>query len=53
MKHILVIADIVRGIGITLIAILYFSDALTISNVFLITVVLSLASAFLIHLLLP
>jgi MFS family permease len=46
LKHILVIADITRGIGLILIGLLYLGDKLTISNVFLITISISLASAF-------
>lgn len=46
LKHVLVIADAVRGVGIVLLGLLYFTNSLTLSSVFLITVVISLASAF-------
>ncbi len=46
LKHVLIIADVVRGIGITLLGILYLNDSLTLVSVFSVTVVVSLASAF-------
>ncbi len=46
IKYVLVIADITRGIGIIIIGVLYITDNLSVSNVFLITIVISLATAF-------
>ena len=39
LKHVLIIADVVRGIGITLLGILYLNDSLTLVSVFRVTVV--------------
>ena len=46
LKQVLVVADVIRGIGILLIGLLYVYDYLTVTFVFLITVILSIASAF-------
>ncbi|WP_297099521.1 MFS transporter [uncultured Draconibacterium sp.] len=46
LKRVLVVADVVRGIGITVLGLLYLEELLTPVWVFGITVVVSLASAF-------
>ena len=46
LKRVLIIADVIRGVGITLLGILFLFDSLSLASVFSITVVLSLASAF-------
>ncbi len=46
LKHVLILADVLRGLGITLLGILYLSNRLTLTSVFGVTVVVSLASAF-------
>ncbi|MDX8338269.1 MFS transporter [Draconibacterium sp. IB214405] len=46
LKRVLIIADIVRGVGITLLGLLFLAERLTLFSVFSTTVVVSLASAF-------
>lgn len=46
LKHVLIITDIVRGAGITLLGILYLNGSLSLTSVFSVTVVVSVASAF-------
>ncbi|WP_319592002.1 MFS transporter [uncultured Draconibacterium sp.] len=46
LKRVLIIADVVRGIGITLLGLLFLAGDLTLFSVFSTTVVISLASSF-------
>ncbi len=46
LKQILVITDVVRGVGISLLGLFYMQGNLNITAVFIITVLVSLASAF-------
>lgn len=46
LKRVIIIADVVRGIGITLLGLLFLAGKLTLFSVFSTTVVISLASAF-------